>query len=387
MKSRAVEIFSEVYDRQPQLTVLSPGRINLIGEHIDYYGGLVMPAAIDKYVGISLGASNGYQSSVYSFNYNEKYLLDTNEPEQQPSQSWIKYLTKALSILLESGFKSKPFDIIISSNLSTGAGLSSSAALVTGFVEILSEYNDWNIAYDKIALIAQTTEHRLGISCGLMDQYASLFGKKDSFILLDCSDLKFKEVKVNLNNYILRLFNTKVHHALTDGGYAKRRKQGEAALDELKSFYSKPGSFRDFSVDELEHMPAFDDIQSRRARHAITEIKRVKEFENAVNQNDFERAGNLMYLSHQSLKFDYQVSCDEADYIVNVAKLEGVAGARIMGGGFGGCVLCLLEKKYEQTFKERLVVAYKKKFGFEPEPIDFSLGQRQVYHTSNSTSL
>ena len=144
--------------------------------------------------------------------------------------------------------------------------------------------------------------------------------------------LKYKEVKVNLTNYILRLFNTKVHHALTDGGYAKRRKQGEAALEELKSFYSKPGSFRDFSEEELEHMPTFDDIQSRRARHAITEIKRVKEFENAVNQNDFERAGNLMYLSHQSLKFDYQVSCDEADYIVNVAKLEGVAGARIMGG-------------------------------------------------------
>lgn len=382
MKDKSAEIFTKVYDRLPELTILSPGRINLIGEHIDYYGGLVMPAAIDKYIGLSLGPSKLQMSSVYSSNYNERFELNTLQPEQPAIPGWIKYLSKALSILFESGFVSKPFDIAIHSCLPTGAGLSSSAALVTGFVEILSVYNEWNIGYDKIALIAQTTEHRLGTPCGLMDQYASLYGKSDSFILLDCADLKFKAVKVNLNHFILRLFNTKVHHALTDGGYAIRRKQGEAALEELKSYYSKPGSFRDFTLEELDQMPAFDAIQSKRARHAITEISRVTEFEKAVVDNDLERAGSLLYASHQSLKFDYQVSCDEADYIINVAKMEGVAGARIMGGGFGGCVLCLLEKKYEQPFKEKLIKAYNKKFGFEPEPIEFSLGQRQVFSTA-----
>lgn len=379
MKKKSEEIFASVYSKPPEITLLSPGRINLIGEHVDYYGGLVMPAAINKYIVLSIAKSTNQYSSVYSSNYDEKIVLDAQNLPIQTGSNWVKYLNTALEVVRESGFKSMTFDLTIISNLPTGAGLSSSAALVTGFIEIVSVLNEWNISYEKIALIAQTTEHRLGTPCGLMDQYASLFGKQDAFILLDCSTLKFRDVKVNLSNYILRLYNTRVHHALTDGGYAIRRKQGEAALEELKSFYSKPGSYRDFTIQELNDMPQFDAIQYKRARHAISEINRVGEFEKAILSNDLDTAGGILYATHHSLKNDYEVSCEEADYIVNVCKMEGVAGARIMGGGFGGCVLCLLEQKYEANFKEKLMKAYKNKFGFFPEAIEFLLGERSIH--------
>lgn len=379
MKKKSEEIFASVYSKPPEITLLSPGRINLIGEHVDYYGGLVMPAAINKYIVLSIAKSTNQYSSVYSSNYDEKIVLDAQNLPIQTGSNWVKYLNTALEVVRESGFKSMTFDLTIISNLPTGAGLSSSAALVTGFIEIVSVLNEWNISYEKIALIAQTTEHRLGTPCGLMDQYASLFGKQDAFILLDCSTLKFRDVKVNLSNYILRLYNTRVHHALTDGGYAIRRKQGEAALEELKSFYSKPGSYRDFTIQELNDMPQFDAIQYKRARHAISEINRVGEFEKAILSNDLDTAGGILYATHHSLKNDYEVSCEEADYIVNVCKMEGVAGARIMGGGFGGCVLCLLEQKYEANFKEKLMKAYKNKFGFFSEAIEFLLGERSIH--------
>lgn len=371
-------LFSEIYHVAPTIKVQSPGRINLIGEHIDYYGGYVMPAAIDRYIVICLGPADQSDSKVYSGTFDEQIIIPANGTIDPGNHHWKKYIIKVLEILLESGYKSRPFNVALTSTIPVGAGLSSSAALLCGFVSALAEYNGWLISLEKIALIAQTTEHRLGTPCGLMDQYASLMGKKDSFLLIDFDGLKIKEIKVDLKEYVLRLINTKVHHELTDGGYARRRREGESALESLKSFYSKSGSYREFSIDELNAMPPFDQTEFKRARHAISEHQRVIQFAEAVAQGDFLFAGELMYATHESLKHDYAVSCEEADFIVEEAVKSGVAETRIMGGGFGGCVLCLMDYSVEAAFKEVLVPAYEKKFGLTPEFIDVNLGERVV---------
>lgn len=382
MKKSAASFYEELYHKAPSIVVQSPGRINLIGEHIDYYGGYVMPASIDRYITIALGDSDLPDSKVYSATYDDLIVIPRQGMEVNAKNHWKKYILKALEILKESGFESKAFNAVLTSSIPTGAGLSSSAALLCGFVSAMAEYNGWIISLEKIALLAQTTEHRLGTPCGLMDQYASLMGKRDSFLLIDFVGLKLREIKVDLKQYVLRLINTKVHHELTDGGYARRRKEGEAALEELKSFYSKTGSYREFSLDELNGMPVFDETQYKRARHAISEHIRVKQFEVAVTHGDFQSAGRLMYETHESLKSDYEVSCEEADFIVDLAKEHHVAGARIMGGGFGGCVLTLMEAHIEAAFKHKLIPAYEKRFGLTPEFIDVNLGERSVTRLS-----
>ncbi|MEP7322783.1 MAG: galactokinase [Saprospiraceae bacterium] len=382
MRPNSANLFEELYHKAPVVIVESPGRINLIGEHIDYYGGYVMPAAIDKYITIMLGPSDQADSKVYSASYDEQIIIPASSVSDSSGNHWKKYILKILEILNESGFKTKPFNVVLMSTIPVGAGLSSSAALLCGFVSALAEFNGWMISLEKIALLAQTTEHRLGTPCGLMDQYASLMCKKDSFLLIDFAGLKIREIKVDLKEYILRLVNTKVHHELTDGGYARRRHEGESALEELKVFYSKSGSYREFNLSELETMPVFNEIEYKRAKHAITEHQRVIQFSEAVTESDFEHAGQLLYATHDSLKNDYEVSCEEADFIVEHAKIASVAGARIMGGGFGGCVLCLMHRDVESDFKKNLLPAYEKQFGLIPEFIDVNLGERSMVRLS-----
>ncbi len=370
--------FLELYHQLPCIVAKSPGRINLIGEHIDYYGGWVMPAAIDRYITIYLSPSDQEASMVYSAAYDELINIPAHHVTVNAQNHWKKYIFKALEILKENGLITRPFCMIIESTIPVGAGLSSSAALLCGFINALTALNEWMISLEKIAHIAQTTEHRLGTPCGLMDQYASLMGKADCFLWIDFSDLKIKEVKVDLKNFVLRLVNTKVHHELTDGGYAGRRREGESALESLKSFYSKAGSYRDFSMDELESMPKFDDTEYKRARHVISEHQRVTQFARAVAEGDFILAGQLMYATHDSLKNDYEVSCKEADFIVHLAIQQGVAGARIMGGGFGGCVLCLIDRQSEIAFKNLILSSYEQNYGLIPEYIDVNLGERMI---------
>jgi galactokinase len=382
VKEKSIQTYINRYGSQPEITILSPGRINLIGEHIDYYGGWVLPAAIDRYIALSIGAHEMSQQIIYSSSFDESIQL-TKREEKIAQNQWGRYLQMSTEVLSEIGLVSAPFTMTIDSNLPVGAGLSSSAALVTGFFEVLALFNGWSLTPEKNALLAQSVEHRLGTPCGLMDQYASLFGRHDSFLYLDCQSLKTEQIKIEWGDYQMALYNTKVHHTLTDGGYARRRQQGEAALDELKVFYSKPGSFREFTLDELEQMPAFDPLASRRARHAITEHQRVRDVIKAIDAKDLEQMGSYLYASHASLRDDYEVSCREADFIVSQAQLEGVAGARIVGGGFGGCVLVLIHHSMASAFQKILQAGYSQKFHNELEMIPVALGQRQVYfHTT-----
>ncbi len=364
--------YFRLFGSSPAWTIRAPGRINLIGEHIDYYGGYVMPAAIDRFVELQIGPNPEPGSILYSRKYNE--CVNWSENTVDPNH-WSAYPDMALQILRESGYKTAPFRLWIGSNLPAGAGLASSAALLCGFIAALNTFNGWSLQPQKIAFLAQSAEHRLGTPCGLMDQYACLFGKKDSFLLMDCSDLTVKYIPVDLKQFELVLVNTLVHHQLNDGGFARRRKEGEGALDALKSFFSKTGTYRDFHLSELEEIPVLTDTEFRRARHAISEHRRVLRFAELVSQGDWQGAGQSMYETHASLRDDYEVSCAEADFIVEAAQTLGAAGARIMGGGFGGCVLCLMNQVQKPFILNQIVSGYVEKFKMAPEVIEVRLGE------------
>jgi len=366
--------FIQQFESQPVWHIRAPGRINLIGEHIDYYGGYVMPAAINRYTDLIIGKSQG-PSCIFSQLFNERYSLA--KPDASPP-TWAKYFNYALQILKESGYQTIPFNLWVDSNIPLGAGLSSSAALLCGFVSCLNQLNQWSLPTQKIAYLAQTIEHRLGTPCGLMDQYACLYGKKNAFLLLDCNSLSFQYIHVDMQEYEWVLINTRVFHQLNEGGYARRRREGEHALESLKSFYSKSGSYRDFNLDELDEIPVLTDVEMKRARHAISEHKRIRLFSESVLSNDWLTAGSYMYDTHYSLKDDYEVSCPEADFIVSKARENKVAGARIMGGGFGGCVLCLIDKNLTDSFVSRLVPEYTSAFNQAPAVIQVELGEFSI---------
>lgn len=367
--------YFRLYGSSPDWTIRAPGRINLIGEHIDYYGGYVMPAAIDRYTELQIGPSPESFSTLYSKKYDESVNLSQN---QARSNHWSAYPDMALQILRESGYNTAPFRLWIGSNLPAGAGLASSAALLCGFITALNRFNGWSLQPQKVAFLAQAAEHRLGTPCGLMDQYACLFGKKDSFLLMDCSDLTVKHIPVDLKQFELVLVNTLVHHQLNDGGFAQRRKEGEGALESLKSFFSKTGTYRDFHMGELDEIPVLTDTETRRARHAISEHRRVLRFAELVSEGDWVGAGLCMYETHASLRDDYEVSCAEADYIVQTAYNLGAAGARIMGGGFGGCVLCLMDQEQKSFILNQIVSGYVEKFNRTPEVIEVRLGEMEI---------
>jgi len=367
--------YFQLFGSSPDWTVRAPGRINLIGEHIDYYGGYVMPAAIDRCTELQIGPGTASKAMLYSRKYGELVSFDK---DPVPSSHWSAYPDMALQILRESGYETAPFRLWIGSDLPAGAGLASSAALLCGFITALNRFNGWSLPASKIAYLAQAAEHRLGTPCGLMDQYACLFGKKDTFLLMDCGDLTIKYIPVDLRQYELILVNTLVHHQLNDGGFARRRKEGEGALESLKSYFSKTGTYRDFNLDELDEIPVLTDTEARRARHAISEHRRVLRFAERVGEGDWEGAGQCMYETHASLRDDYEVSCAEADFIVEVSRATGAAGARIMGGGFGGCVLCLVDKEKKTFILNQVVEGYVEKFRIAPEVIEVKLGELEI---------
>jgi len=369
-----IEKYVQQFEDQPVCLVRAPGRINLIGEHIDYYGGYVMPAAINRYTDLIIGKSPGL-SRIYSQLFNETYTLSK---QNHSNPVWSKYFNSGLQVLQESGYQTIPFYLWVDSDIPLGAGLSSSAALLCGFVSALNQLNQWSLPTQKIAYLAQTIEHRLGTPCGLMDQYACLFGRKNAFLLLDCSNLSFQYIPVNMKDHEWVLINTQVHHQLNDGGYARRRKEGEQALETLKSFYSKSGTYRDFSLSELDEIPVLTEVEMKRARHAISEHLRVKQFTDCIKAGDWDKAGSYMYATHLSLKEEYEVSCTEADYLVDYAKANNVTGARIMGGGFGGCVLCLIERMQTDSYLYKLIPDYTLVFGQAPAIIPVELGEFSI---------
>jgi galactokinase len=359
--------FQTLYHTRP-LLVRSPARINLIGEHTDYNDGFVMPAAIDKEIVFAIAPSNDGQSRIYALNFKEEVHIDISKPDKVKKPVWVNYLLGIIKQLNDRNIKLKPFNCVLGGNIPTGSGMSSSAALECGFVYALNELN--KIGLEKIDMIkmAQWSEHNYaGVMCGIMDQFASMMGKKDHVIMLDCRSLQYQYFPIELNGYSIVLLDSNVKHSLADSEYNNRRKECEQGVNILKNHFPNIKSLRDVSLDMLnQYKSEFSDVVYNRCLYVVSEIDRVPNAGRDLEAGNIKSFGTKMYETHEGLSKLYQVSCDELDFLVSQAKQhEEVLGARMMGGGFGGCTINIVKDDKIDSFINKVKVAYQQAFKIE----------------------
>jgi galactokinase len=358
----------ERFGKEAQIVAAAPGRVNLIGEHIDYCDGFVMPFAIDRYIVIAGRANGTRDARVASAISDEVVTFSLATPLEPGARDWSKYLRGVIRGFQDRGHAIPGFDVFVVSSVPNGAGLSSSAALECAIATFLEGLLDTVLDTREKALLCQKAEHDFaGVPCGIMDQFASAFGKANRLVLIDCRSAEPELVPFDNPDLTVLISNTRVHHELSDGGYASRRKNTEDALEILGKT-----SWRD--VTEANVMSRWDtlgDPVNRRARHVVGEIARTIAAAAALARNDFETLGPLMAASHDSLRDDFEVSCSELDTLVNLARAigrkGGVIGARMTGGGFGGSTVTLCESRYASEIAAKLASGYEAATGIEPE--------------------
>lgn len=357
--------FEDSFESVPQNIFLSPGRINIIGEHIDYNDGFVLPAAIDKYVCIAISQKSGTKCTIVASDINEKHDVDLNDAIVPVEKSWANYFLGILYQLKERKLPITGFNLVFTSTIPIGAGLSSSAAVECGFAFALNEIFNLGISRKDIALMGQKAEHTfVGVQCGIMDQFACVFGKKDHVIKLDCNTLEYEYHSADFKNYSLLLLDSNVKHSLLTSNYNVRRQEVDKALAIIKEKFPEVTTWRDCREEYIESVrDKLGETLYKRSLFVIQEIQRVKDAVDALESHDFEKLGQLMYATHYGLSKEYEVSCDETDFLVGAVRDDKrVLGSRMMGGGFGGCTLNLVEKGYEDELTERIKKEYKKKF-------------------------
>lgn len=366
MKDKLRTAFTERFSSNP-IFYASAGRINLIGEHTDYNGGFVFPGAIDKYIMTAININGTDKVRLYSVDMNQYTEFGLRE-EDKPAEQWACYVFGVCREILKRGFEVKGFDAVFAGNVPLGAGLSSSAALESCFAYALNDlFNDNKISIFELALIGQSTEHNYcGVNCGIMDQFASVFGKKDCLMRLDCRSLEFKYFPFKPVGYKLVLVNSQVKHELVDSPYNKRRESCERVAKTLGV-----ETLRDADMSMLEAAKdQISDEDYKRAVYVIGEKQRVLDVCEALEKGDYETVGQRMYETHRGLSKDYEVSCEELDFLNDVAKECGVTGSRIMGGGFGGCTINLVKEDLYDTFVQTAKTKFNEKYGIEPIIID-----------------
>lgn len=366
MKDELRTAFVERFSSNP-VFYASAGRINLIGEHTDYNGGFVFPGAIDKYIMTAININGTDKVRLYSVDMNQYTEFGLRE-EDKPAEQWACYVFGVCREVIKRGFEVKGFDAVFAGNVPLGAGLSSSAALESCFAYALNDlFNDNKISIFELALIGQSTEHNYcGVNCGIMDQFASVFGKKDCLMRLDCRSLEFKYFPFKPVGYKLVLVNSQVKHELVDSPYNKRRESCERVAKTLGV-----ETLRDADMSMLEAAKdQISDEDYKRAVYVIGEKQRVLDVCEALEKGDYETVGQRMYETHHGLSKDYEVSCEELDFLNDVAKECGVTGSRIMGGGFGGCTINLVKEELYDTFVQTAKTKFNEKYGIEPIIID-----------------
>ncbi len=342
----------------------SAGRINLIGEHTDYNEGYVFPGAIDKVIMAEIAPNDTNKVRVYSIDIDEYVEFGLND-EDAPTQSWARYIFGVCREILKRGGSVKGFDAVFAGNVPLGAGLSSSAALESCFAFALNDmFNDNSIDKFELARIGQSTEHNYcGVNCGIMDQFASVMGQKGKLMRLDCRSMEFEYFPFNPEGYELVLLDSAVKHELADSPYNKRRASCERVAKRLGL-----ETLRDATMTMLKAIRT--DITAEdyfRAKFVIEEKDRVLAVCDALNAGDYETVGQKMYETHHGLSDDYEVSCEELDFLNDIARECGVTGSRIMGGGFGGCTINLVKKDLLDKFVETAKVRFNEKYGHEPK--------------------
>jgi len=365
-----VEKFAEKFGNTPRL-FFSPGRINLIGEHIDYNDGYVMPAATDKGLWFAVAPNATDTVNFYSVDLDESY--STPLSVIAPVPGWQNYLLGIIDQVQKRELTIHGFDVAFGGNLPIGAGMSSSAAIEGGLLFALNEIFELHLQRTTMATIAQKAEHTFpGVKVGIMDMFASLMGKQDNVILLDCVTLDYQYLPLKLDEYSLVLINTKVHHSLASGEYNVRRQQCQEGFAILQEKLPHVKSFRDLKPEDVkQHKDALTEVVYNRCLFVTQEIERTQKAAEYLKANKIDEFGDLMFETHQGLSELYEVSCPELDFLVNQAKDHpSIAGSRVMGGGFGGCTINLIHEKDWAAVVKEITDAYKQEFDIEPEVYD-----------------
>jgi galactokinase len=376
-------VFEEKFKEKPHL-YYSPGRINLIGEHIDYNDGFVMPAAIDKGIFFAIALNNSEKINCYSIDFDESISVPLSEVRKM--DGWKNYVLGVVNEFQKLNLAVQGFDCAFGGNIPIGGGLSSSAALEGGISFSLNELCNFEMSRKELALLGQRAEHNFpGVMCGIMDQYANMMSKKNTVMLLDTKNISNEYIPLNIEGYEIILINTKVHHSLAASEYNQRRKECEKGLKILKRGLNIQ-SFRDIkNPDEL--LPFKEEMGDkiyRRCLYVVEEILRTKKAAILLKENDLVGFGKLMFQTHEGLKNLYEVSCKELDFLVDAAKEnKDVIGARLMGGGFGGSTINIVKREGVDSFLKKILPAYKKQFDIDAESYDVKVvdGTCEIVHS------
>jgi galactokinase len=372
--------FAEKYGDGNVSVYTSPGRINLIGEHTDYNGGFVFPGAIDKGIMAAIKLTGTDKVRAYAIDLNEQAEFGLQE-EDIPAQSWARYIFGICREMIKRGVKVGGFDTAFAGNVPLGAGMSSSAALESTYAFALNELFDGKVDKFELAKAGQATEHNYcGVKCGIMDQFASLFGKAGNLMRLDCRSLEYQYFPFNPKGYRLVLLDTLVKHELASSAYNKRRQSCEVVVAVMQKKYPQVEFLRDATLDMLREVKDEVSVEDyKRAEYVIEEVARVLAVCEALEKDDYETVGRKMYETHHGMSKLYEVSCEELDFLNDVAKECHVTGSRVMGGGFGGCTINLVKDEWYDAFIRTAKEKYHAKYGKEPKVYDvvISNGARQ----------
>lgn len=382
-KEEVVKIFHEKFGNETPEVYASPGRINLIGEHTDYNGSFVFPGAIDKGMIVAIRLNGTDKVRAYAIDLNESSEFGLNE-EDLPKEGWAKYIFGVCREIIKRGGKVVGFDTAFAGDVPLGAGMSSSAALESTYAFALNDMLNLGIDKFELARIGQMTEHNyVGVKCGIMDQFASLFGKEGHLMRLDTKTMEYEYFPFDPepHGYRLVLLDTVVKHELASSAYNKRRESCERAASEIAKNHPEVEFLRDASMDMLDEVK--DKISKEdymRAKYVIEETQRVRDVSDALEKDDYETVGQKMYETHHGMSKLYEVSCDELDFLNDVAKEHGVTGSRVMGGGFGGCTINLVKTDLYDSFIADAKKQFKEKYGHEPKVYDvvISNGARKL---------
>ncbi len=375
MQERVIAKFRELYNGEPMLFA-SPGRINLIGEHTDYNGGFVFPGAVDRGIVAAIRPNGTDRVSACALDLGETTEFGLNE-EDKPKEPWAHYIFGVCREVQKRGGKVGGFDTVFAGDVPLGAGMSSSAALESAYAFALNELNGCGIDKFELARIGQSTEHNYcGVKCGIMDQFASVFGKKGCLMRLDCRSMEFQYFPFDPKGYRLVLVDSRVKHALVGSPYNDRRASCERVARALGQEFLRGATME--QLDAVKQSISEEDY--KRARYVIGEEGRVLDVCAALERGDYETVGRRMYETHWGMSRDYEVSCEELDFLAEVAERCGVTGSRIMGGGFGGCTINLVREEFYDGFIMTAKREFAARYGHEPQIYDvvISDGSRRL---------
>ncbi len=368
--------FIKHFDGTTGSVYASPGRINLIGEHTDYNNGYVFPGAVEQGIIAEIKPNGTRNVRAYSIDLKD-YTEFSLDDEKGPSASWARYIYGVCREMMALDVPVQGFNTAFAGDVPLGAGMSSSAALESTFAFALNDlFGDNKIEKMELARVGQRTEHKyVGVNCGIMDQAISVLGKKGSLLRLDCRSGEYEYFPWNPKGYQLVLVNSQVKHTLAGSPYNERRLACERTASVIAKKHPEVKSLRDANYEMLEEVkPEITDEEYRRSRYVIGEIDRVLKVCDALQKDDYETVGQMMYETHYGLSKEYEVSCEELDFLNDIAKEEGVTGSRIMGGGFGGCTINLIADELVANFKKVVSKKFEEKYGKKPILIDVVIG-------------